>query len=110
MEKITKVSETEVEIETTIPEKIIPEEIRKERVSLTGLKAKKASLKASLAQNIEWKKTPQAELNKINNDIANIQAELETVDVRITRAVDAGTVEVAPVIEEVLPVEKKVII
>lgn len=86
METKRKISETELEITNTIPEQVIPAKVEVEIVKIDDLRSEITALEEKVAQHTEWLKTPQAELDKITNDIATMQAEI----VSLTKKVDAA--------------------
>lgn len=87
---ITKVSDTEIEITETIPEKVIPAIENKRIVSVFDLKANIDSLLEEKKKQISYLTTPQEEINKINARIAEIDAEIATIQEHIDGAISKG--------------------
>lgn len=110
METINKKSETEVEIVTVIPQQVIPEQVITKVFTLSDLKFELSELQIKLAKAQSDRNTPVIELAKIDNDIANIQAEIDKVNARITEAEKQGVkeeVDIKPVVD--VPVDLPVI-
>lgn len=107
---IEKYSDTEAKIITVTPEKIIPEEVREEVVSLVVLKAKLETLDSDIVRWTGYRETPLAELAKIDGDILRLQVEKNEVERIISEALKVGVkeaVDVTPI--DILPVEKVII-
>ena len=106
METSRKISETELEITNTIPEQVIPAKVEVEVVKIDELKSKISLLEDKVVQHTEWLKTPQAELDKITNDIANIQAEIDSLSAKVTAAIESGVKAESEIVTEA---EEKVV-
>lgn len=113
--EINKFSETEVKIEEVIPEKIVPEERTSKIISLKQLEEEKGNYEQQKQQLIEWRKTPEQEIEKINNNIRDIENQISIVDGYIQSAIDKGVVRelppepVTPEVPEETPTEQPII-
>ena len=87
---ITKVSDTEIEITETIPEKIIPAVENKTIVSVFDLKSQIDTLNAERDRQVSYLTTPQEEINKINARIADIDTQKANIQARIDEAISQG--------------------
>ncbi len=101
---ITKVSDTEIEIKETIPEKVIPAVENKTVISVFDLKAKIDELNGEKSKQIEYLATPQEEMNKINARISEIDSQISLIQSQIDEAIAQGVQDPAQPIETIEPV------
>lgn len=87
---ITKVSDTEIEITETIPEKVIPAVENKVIVSIFDLKAQIDALNIERDRQVSYLATPQEEINKINTKIADIDEQKTAIQAKIDEAISQG--------------------
>lgn len=97
METINKISEKEVEIVKTIPEQVIPAKEERVTYSVEGLQGQIDSLIGERTRHEGYLVDAQKEVDKITNDIANVNARIAELEATITK------------ISPVLAVEDKIV-
>jgi len=100
MQTINKLNTTTLEVVETTAQIIVPEQITKTNYTLADLDKKKEKLVGEIARHTSYLPTPQAELDKINGDIAKVQVELDEVNTLLLEADKLGIIEkVEPITE-----------
>lgn len=100
--EINKVSDTEIEIVEVTPAQAIPEKRVAKTIPLKQLEEEKGSCQQEIQKRIEWRKTPEQEIEKINNEIKGYEDQIVILDGYIQTAKDKGVVESVPVVDNLV--------